>query len=227
MKIVVVEDQALLRESLTVALSMHGIAVVGHAHDADGAVALVNEVQPDLVLLDIQLGDDPGDTSGLAAAHTIRRQCPHIGLLVLSAHDEPAYLDRLMNLDAAKPRALGYLVKNRGGLGTLVTAITRVGNGEVAVDPVLVERLSQRRRADLTRQLTPHEQRILQLVAQGLSNYGIAQELRCQPSSVERHLTAITRTLNLPPLEDPKRREVNVRVMAVLAYLKAQPTTQL
>jgi DNA-binding NarL/FixJ family response regulator len=223
MKVLVVDDHDLLRESLAAALGTHGVDVVGNAGDADSAIAAVDRLAPDVVVLDVQLGPAASDVGGFTVAQHIRATRPETGLLMLSIHDEPAYLQRLLDLDAGGPRAAGYLVKDRGGLDALVAALGRVAAGEVVLDPLLVRRLT-RRRAELTSLLTPLEHQTLSLAAEGYSNQGIAERTGRSRGTIEQQLNTVIGKLGLPAMDDPQRRQVNIRVLAVLAYLGVNST---
>ena len=225
MKVLVVDDQDLLRESLAAALGTHGVDVVGHAGDPRTATSAVDQLQPDVVLLDVQLGPAAADVGGFTVARHIRSTRPEVGLLMLSIHDEPAYLQQLLDLDTGGPRAAGYLVKDRGGLDALVAALSRVATGEVVLDPVLVQRLT-RRRTELISLLTPLEHHTLSRVAEGYSNQGIAERTGRSLGTIEQQLNTIIGKLGLPAMRDPQRREVNIRVLAVLAYLGINPNAQ-
>jgi DNA-binding NarL/FixJ family response regulator len=218
-KALIVEDQPVLRESLAIALGARGVQVVAEAADVASALRAADRTAPDVVLLDVQLGKGD-DIGGLRVARQLRHDYPTVGLLVLSAHDEPRYLEEILRLEAGPPRAVGYLVKDRGGVSAIVEAMTRVAAGDVVLDPVLVERLAMRPNPALRELLSPHEYRLLSLVAEGLSNHGVAERLNCKVSTVERHLTTIAGRLGVAPAQDTQRRTVNVRVLAVLAYLR-------
>jgi DNA-binding NarL/FixJ family response regulator len=217
---VVVEDQPLLREVMVEALTSRGVDVVGRAGDRAGAVEVIGAVEPDVALLDIRLPPAFGD-EGIRVAEQVRRTSPGVGLLVLSSFADGAFAERLLGMPGGA-RGLGYLLKDRvGDLDRLTDAMRRVAAGEVVVDPAVVEHLMAARRAgDPLDRLTPHERRVLGLVAEGRSNLGIAQRLGCRTSSVEKHLTAIVDKLGLPAAGDAERPGVNVRVLAALAHLR-------
>jgi DNA-binding NarL/FixJ family response regulator len=199
--------------------------VVGRARDGAGALQEVDAGAPDVTLLDIRLPPDYTD-EGIRTAEAIRARYPDVGLLVLSSFAELSFAERLLNLDDSS-RAVGYLLKDRvGNLTQLVDAMTRVAAGEVVIDSSIIDRLMLRRRhGDPLGGLTAQERRILALVAEGRSNLGIAQQLGCRISTVEKHLTVITDKLGLPAVGDEGRPGVNVRVLAALTFLR-RPGTQ-
>jgi DNA-binding NarL/FixJ family response regulator len=145
-----------------------------------------------------------------------------VGLLVLSAHAEVAYAERLLNLEE-RSRSIGYLLKDRvGNVDELVDALNRVTSGEVVIDPSIIDRLMKRRRwQDPLDALSPHERRVLSLVAEGRSNLGIAQRLGVKISTVEKKLADITAKLGLPASNGLDRRDANVRVLATLTFLRS------
>jgi DNA-binding NarL/FixJ family response regulator len=220
-KVVIVEDQHLFLDALATALDSHDIEVVGRARTIDEALTVVNRTAPDVALLDIRLPPDYTD-EGLRIAELIRGRYPQVGLLVLSSYAEVAYAERLVAIET-DARAVGYLLKERvGDLTELVDAINRVAGGEVVIDPHVITRLMSRRRyRDPLAALTPHERRILALVAEGRSNLAIAQHTGSQISTIEKHLSAITAKLGLHQATAADRRNVNVRVLATLEFLRS------
>ncbi len=217
MRIVLVDDDTVIRQSLAAALGTLGVDVVGQAADAGAALDVVDAAAPDVVVLDLQLGDG-NPSGGLDLARALRARDGEVGLLLLSNHAHPAYLERLLALPGA---AVGYVLKSGGGgLAELVDAITRVGRGEVVVDPQLVQDLLRGRRAvdDPVTRLTPAELSVLERMARGRSNLRIAQELGVKISTVERHISNLLGKLGLGPSDTSPA--VNARVLAVLAYLR-------
>jgi DNA-binding NarL/FixJ family response regulator len=184
-------------------------------------VAVIDETIPDVVLADIRLPPTYSD-EGMRIAAVVRRRHPGVGILLMSQEGTPSIAERLLSLEE-ESRGVGYLMKERTGrLSYLIEAAGRVAAGEVVVDPWLIDRLLTRQRTrDPLENLTAHERRVLELVAQGRSNLGIAQALGITVSAIERHLTSITQKLGLPSLSEPERPEVNVRVLAVLTYLRS------
>ncbi|RZU49452.1 DNA-binding NarL/FixJ family response regulator [Krasilnikovia cinnamomea] len=221
MHVVIVEDQGLLRDALAEGLTGQGVHVTAKVQDADGALAAINAAAPDVAILDIRLPPTFSD-EGLVIAEQVRERYPEVGLLVLSSYAEVAYAERLLHMQD-ESRAIGYLLKERvGDLAELTEALRRVAAGEVVIDPLLIDRLMRRRRApDPLAALSPHERRILALVAEGRSNLGIARELGNQISTVEKHVSVIADKLRLPAARDTDRRHVNMRVLAALVYLRS------
>ncbi|WP_436493595.1 response regulator [Actinokineospora sp. HUAS TT18] len=223
MRVGIVEDQPLLQDVLAEGLRSRGVTVAFQARAMAEVAPMVDVDPPDALLLDVRLPPDYTD-EGLRIAEATRERHPRVGLLVLSAHGELDLAERLLTLrDPAT--AVGYLLKERvGNLDELVAALRRVAAGEVVVDPHLISGLMARRRAaDPLAALSPHERRILALVAEGRSNLGIAEQMTCQVGTVEKHLSTITSKLGLTAIDPPQRRGVNVRVLAALAFLRQQP----
>ncbi|MGA5303702.1 response regulator transcription factor [Nucisporomicrobium flavum] len=218
----IAEDSGMLRQMLVDLLTRHGFDVTGQASTKDDIVAQVDRDPPDAVLLDIRLPPGQSD-EGLQAAALIRQRHPAVGLLVLSHYAETAYAFRLLQDGAG---GVGYLVKDRvQDTDRLIDAIRRVAAGEVAVDPEVVHRLMFRRRTvDPLAQLTDSERDVLALLAEGLSNTAIADGLHISIKTVEKRLTAINQKLGLRT-SGTERPDVNVRVLAVLTYLRSAPGT--
>ena len=213
-RIVLADDDTLLREGIASLLQGAGFEVIGQAHDAAQLLALVCEQQPDLAIIDIRM--PPGYlTEGLDAARQIREQFPAIGILVLSAHAE---VDEAMELLAAG-YGVGYLLKSRvTDITDFAETVGRVAAGGSVVDPALVQELiAARRRDDSVDQLTDRERDVLRLMAEGRSNAGIANRLWITEGTVEKHVRSILARLQLPETADDHRR-----VLAVLAYLESR-----
>ncbi|GAA4462533.1 response regulator [Phytohabitans houttuyneae] len=220
MRIVIVEDNGLFLDTLSEALQGRGVEVVGQAQDLGGALAAVDRTVPDVVLADIRLPPGYSD-EGLQIASAVRQRYPAVGILLLAQDGTPAIAERLLSLEE-QSRAVGYLMKERAGrLSYLIEAATRVAAGEVVIDPWLIDQLLSRKRGrDPLDRLTPQERRVLERVAEGRSNLGIAQALNLTVGAVERHLSSITDKLGLPSLTELERPQFNVRVLAVLAFLR-------
>jgi DNA-binding NarL/FixJ family response regulator len=218
-KAIIVEDQGFFLDLLTSALRDRGVEVTGRAASQPQALQIIDDTAPDIALIDIRL-TPARDDDGLRIAELTRARYPELGILVLSSYLEPAYAERLLSMDQP-PRAIGYLGKERlGDLDELVHALTRITRGEVVIDPYIIGKLMARHRiSDPIDKLTPHERRILALVAEGHSNTGIAQSLHTKISTVERQLTSIFGKLGLTAAAD--RRSVNLRVLATLTYLRS------
>jgi len=213
-RVVVADDDILLREGISSVLRNGGYEVVGDAGDAVALAEVVAATKPDLVVIDIRM--PPTNTfEGIEAARKIRAELPGIGILLLSAHVEiETALDLLED-----GHAIGYLLKSRVmRAADVVDALERIADGGSVVDPALVQELvSQRRREDPLGDLTPRELEVLALVAEGRSNAGIARELWISEGAVEKHARSILTKLRLPVTEDGHRR-----VLAVLTYLEAR-----
>jgi serine/threonine-protein kinase PknK len=213
-RIVLADDDILLREGLASLLERHGYDVVGQAGDAPDLLALARKHAPDLVIVDIRMPPTLS-TEGLEAARVIRRDLPTTGILVLSAHVE---VEEAMEL-LAGGRGIGYLLKTRvTDVDEFIDTVERIARGSSVIDPSLVEELvSARRRNDPLEALTPRERDVLGLMAEGCSNAGIARRLSVTDGTVEKHVNSILMKLELPESPDDHRR-----VLAVVAFLEAR-----
>jgi DNA-binding NarL/FixJ family response regulator len=214
LRVVLAEDDVLLREGLASLLQRSGFEVVGQAGDATPRLALLAEHTPDLVLVDIRM--PPTHTAeGLDAARQIRTQHPEIGILVLSAHVE---VDHAMEL-LASGRGVGYLLKSRvTDVEEFLDTLQRIAKGGSVVDPTLVaELVAARHRDDPLAELSAREREVLALMAEGRSNAGIARRLWVTEGTVEKHVRSILTKLTLPETEDDHRR-----VLAVLTFLDSR-----
>jgi DNA-binding NarL/FixJ family response regulator len=212
-RIVLADDDTLLREGIASLLQDAGFDVIGQARDAAEVLALIREQHPDLAIMDIRM--PPGyRTEGLDAARQIRGEFPDVSILVLSAHAE---VEQAMELLAAG-QGLGYLLKSRVvDVADFVETVGRIAAGGSVVDPALVQELvSARHRDDTVQQLTSRERDVLALMAEGRSNAGIAHQLWITEGTVEKHVRSILARLRLPETGDHHRR-----VLAVLAYLES------
>ena len=213
-RVVLADDDTLLREGVASLLLRSGFEVVGQAEDGPGLLALVREHRPDLAIVDVRM--PPGYlTEGLDAAREIRAEFPETGVLVLSAHAE---VDQAMELLAAG-QGVGYLLKSRvTDVAEFVEIVGRVAAGGSVVDPALVQELvAARHRDDVFEQLTEREREVLALMAEGRSNAGIAHRLWITEGTVEKHVRSILARMQLLETEDDHRR-----VLAVLAYLESR-----
>jgi signal transduction histidine kinase/DNA-binding NarL/FixJ family response regulator len=213
-RVVVADDDVLLREGLASLLERADFDVAGQAGDAPQLVALIRELRPELVIVDIRM--PPGySTEGLDAAREIRAQFPDTAILVLSAHVE---VEHAMDLLASGQRS-GYLLKSRVvNVDDFIETLRRVVRGGSVVDPELVKELvSARRVSDPLDVLSSREREVLALMAEGRSNSGIARELWVTEGTVEKHVRSILMKLRLPEADDVHRR-----VLAVLTFLGAQ-----
>lgn len=213
-RVILADDDVLLREGIASLLGGAGYDVVGQAGDALGLADLVRERSPDLVVIDIRM--PPTHTSeGLQAASAIRSEFPQIGILLLSAHVE---VETAMDLLEGGER-IGYLLKSRVMDATdFIDSVERIARGGSVVDPALVQELvAARRRDDPLAVLTPREREVLALMAEGRSNNGIAHRLYITEGAVEKHVRSILMKLHLPTTEDDHRR-----VLAVVTFLEAR-----
>jgi DNA-binding NarL/FixJ family response regulator len=212
-RVVVADDDVLLREGLSSLLERSGFEVVGQASDATGLLDAVRELRPELAVVDIRM-PPTHSTEGLDAARTIRREWPDIAILVLSAHVD---VDHAMEL-LAGGHSIGYLLKSRvTDVADFVDTVGRIANGASVVDPALVaELVSARRRDDPLAALSSREREVLTLMAEGLSNSGIGRRIWVTEGTVEKHVRSILTKLDLPETGDDHRR-----VRAVIMYLDA------
>jgi len=213
-RVLVGEDQPFVREGIVRVLTEGGFDVVGAAADAPGLVRMAEAYRPDVVVADIQMPPDRAD-DGLQAARAIRAARPGVGVLVLSQFLEAAYAFDLVG-DGAQ--GVGYLLKEKvGDLGTFTDAVRRVAEGGSVLDPDVVALLvGRKRKPGPLDDLTPRERQVLELIAQGRSNAGIAHELVVTVAAIERHVTSIFDKLGLHASPEAHRR-----VLAVLTYLRA------
>jgi DNA-binding NarL/FixJ family response regulator len=211
LRVVVADDDALLREGIASLLEQSGYEVVGRASDARDLMLKVRSYLPDVAVVDVRMPPDLTD-DGLRAASEIRRAHPSVAVLVLSQHIEPAYMLELVGDDAS---GVGYLLKDRvRDVAQFVDAVQRVAAGGTAFDPAVVNSLVGGRRSSMLDELSQRERDVLSLLAEGRSNRAIAKQLYLSPRAVERHIQAIFAKLRLPDSEDDNRR-----VLAVLALL--------
>jgi|SRR5581483_1033330 len=210
-RVVLADDDVLLREGLALLLERAGFAVVGQAGDPVELKALVRRLEPDLVVLDVRM--PPTHTvEGIEAAHSIRREYPGMGILILSAHTE---VEQALDL-LSGGHPVGYLLKgNVADAKELVEALERVVQGRSIIDPAVVhELLSARRPEDPLTVLSPREREVLALMAEGRSNAGIARRLFVSEGTVEKHVRSVFAKLELEEAHDDHRR-----VLAVIRYL--------
>lgn len=214
MRVALADDAVVLREGLARILAENGIEVAAQVSDADDLLAAVDELHPDVAVVDIRM-PPTWSTEGLAVAEEIRRRFPDIAVLVLSQYIEPDYALKLLERSSSRT---GYLLKERVlDVEQLVAALERVAAGETVVDPALAAQLLDRaREASPLDQLTPREREVLGLIAEGLTDRGIAERLYLTPNTVETHIRHIIAKLDLPATPADNRR-----VHAVLAYLRS------
>jgi DNA-binding NarL/FixJ family response regulator len=218
MRVVIAEDNALLREGLVAMLREREIDVVATAEDGPGLVRIVGGHRPDLAIVDVRLPPTFTD-EGVRAAIEARGRLPGLGILILSQYVEPVYTQELL---ATGEGGVGYLLKERvGEVRTFIDALGRVAAGGTALDREVVAELMGVRRARAGdgqfESLTPREREVLELVAEGRTNAAIARAMVITPGAVEKHISNIFTKLSLPATDDDHRR-----VLAVLAFLQAQ-----
>ncbi|MBO4254357.1 response regulator transcription factor [Streptomyces griseorubiginosus] len=213
-RVVLADDDVLLREGLASLCERVGYDVVGQAGDAVGLLELVAGHRPDLAIVDIRMPPDHS-TEGLKAARTIRERHPDTGILVLSAFVEVEEALELL----ASGRKVGYLLKSRvTAVDEFIEALERVRRGGSVVDPSLVQELfSAQRRDDPLAQLSAREREVLALMAEGRSNAGIGRRLWVTEGTVEKHVRSILGKLHLTEDTDDHRR-----VLAVLTFLESR-----
>lgn len=212
LRVGIAEDSTILRDGLTGLLIDRGHEVIISVGDGDALRSAVAQDQPDVCVIDIRMPPSFTD-EGLRAAIALRRSHPDVGVLVFSQYIETRYAAELLSGSAS---GVGYLLKDRvADVRDFVDALTRVAAGGTALDAEVVTQLmgASRRREPLGR-LTPREQEVLQLMAEGLSNAGIAAALVVSDGAVEKHIANIFAKLDLPPSDTENRR-----VLAVLRYL--------
>jgi serine/threonine-protein kinase len=215
MRVIVVDDLLVTRAGIVRLLTDAGVEVIAEAEDAVTLFDLVGRLAPDAVVLDIRMPPTHTD-EGLVAATQIRASFPGVSVLLLSQYVEPRYA---MQLLAGHVEKVGYLLKQRVfHHAVLLDALRRITEGEVVLDPTIVTRLMQRkRRVDPLESLTPREREVLALVAEGLSNKGIAERLGMAERTVETHMSQIFGKLGLDETPDQHRR-----VLAVLTLLRSK-----
>ena len=216
-RVIVADDDVLMREGLASLLERGGYEVVGQAGDGSELMRLVGEQQPALAVVDIRMPPDHR-TEGLEAAQAIREQFPETALLILSAHVEVEHAMTLL----ASGRRTGYLLKSRvTDVDEFLDAVGRVNRGGSVVDPALVQELVAARDVeDPLEELTRREREVLALMAEGRSNAGIGRRLWITEGTVEKHVHSILTKLCLPEADDDHRR-----VLAVVAFLDTHQTS--
>jgi DNA-binding NarL/FixJ family response regulator len=216
-RVVIAEDLALLREGIVALLREARIEVVAQAEDADGLLRIVTGHKPDLAIVDVRLPPSFTD-EGLRAALEARRRQPGLGVLILSQYVESVYTSEL--LASSGDGGVGYLLKERvGDVRGFLDAIERVAAGGTALDRAVVAELVHARDGGggVFAELTPREREVMELMAEGKTNAGIARAMVVQPGAVEKHISSIFNKLDLPASDDDHRR-----VLAVLAFLRSE-----
>jgi DNA-binding NarL/FixJ family response regulator len=216
-RVVIAEDNALLREGIVALLRERGVDVAAQADDGAGLLRIVAGHKPDVAIVDVRLPPSFTD-EGVRAAIEARARQPRLGVLILSQYVEPVYTAELL---ASGEGGIGYLLKERvGEVRAFVDALERVAAGGTALDREVVAELMRSRGESggdgALAALTPREREVLALMAGGRTNAAIARELVVTPGAVEKHVSSIFGKLDLPASDDDHRR-----VLAVLAYLHA------
>jgi DNA-binding NarL/FixJ family response regulator len=215
LRVVIGEDDVLLREGIARLLVDAGFEVIARAGDAEDFLRKALAHRPDVAIVDIQMPPAHGD-DGLRAAVELRRRRPETGVLVLSQHYEPHYA---LDLIGQSAEGVGYLLKERvGDVDAFTDAVARVAGGGSALDPEIVGRMLGRRPGGPLESLSPRERDVLGAMAEGMSNRGIAVHLVITEAAVEKHVTGIFQKLGLGPTQTEHRR-----VRAVLTYLRDSP----
>ena len=214
MRVVIADDNLLVRAGIAALLRDAGLEVAGEAASGDELLEEVDAHAPDVAIVDIRMPPTHTD-EGLRAAHEIRRRQPQMGIVILSEHVEVGVATRML---AESPERLGYLLKHRvTDVEDFVGTLRRVAAGGSALDPKIVSGLLSERRDDSPLQaLTPREREVLQLAAEGLSNQAIAERLVITLRSAEKYVSSIFAKLGLPDTGSEHRR-----VLAVLRYLQS------
>ena len=216
MRVVIAEDQALLREGIVALLREKGIDVVAQAEDGPGLLRILAGHKPDLAIVDVRLPPSFTD-EGIRAALEAREKYPGLGVLILSQYVEPVYTAEL--LDSGEG-GIGYLLKERvGDVKAFIAAVENVASGGTALDREVVSELVRRKdpggEGGALSALTPREKEVLSLMAEGKTNTAVARALVVTPGAVEKHISNIFSKLDLPASDEDHRR-----VLAVLAYLR-------
>jgi DNA-binding NarL/FixJ family response regulator len=213
-RVVIADDEMLLREGLSRLLGDAGYSVVAKATNAPELLRAVRLSAPDVAIVDIKM--PPSHTEeGLTAAQDIRASHPGVGVLLLSHYVESVYAMRLLE---EHPERVGYLLKQRvSDIAVLADALERIAQGECVIDPTIVSRLVRKpREHDPLGELTDREREVLALIAEGRSNQAIGAQLFLSPKTVETHIRVIFQKLDLAQAPDSNRR-----VLAVLAFLRS------
>ena len=209
-KIMIVEDEGLFRDMLKISLgALSNVEVVEAVSDGNAAVEAASRVKPDVILMDIELGSEP---NGIAAGRAIKEDHPDMGIVILSSHRERQYIS-LITVEEAS--GWSYLLKQSvSDAGSLVRAIEGAASGLVVMDPAVVNSMKPRK-GSLTAGLTPRQQEVLTIMAQGYNNAAIAEKLVLGTKSVENYINAIYQELSLG-----HNGPLHPRVQAVLSYLR-------
>ena len=215
LRVIIGEDDVLLREGIVRILAGAGLDVVAQSGDAEEMLRKVLAFRPDVAIIDVRMPPRRED-DGLVTAIQVRRQLPGTGVLILSQFCEPSFA---IDLIGDRPEGVGYLLKERvGDVSAFVGAVSRVAAGGSALDPEVVGRMLGRPApGDALYPLTPRERAVLAAMAEGRSNLGISQSLLISQAAVEKHVTAIFRKLGIADADTGHRR-----VLAVITYLNSR-----
>ena len=215
MRVVIADDNLLIRDGLASLLRDAGVEVVAQTASADDLLLKISSYQPDVAIIDIRMPPTHTD-EGLRAAEEIRQRYPDVGIMILSQYVEVGIATRLLSESAA---GIGYLLKDRvTNLEDFTAALRRVAEGGSALDPQVVSQLLTKGRDanDPLNSLTPREREVIELIAEGRSNKGIGERLVITERAVQKHVTSIFMKLDLPQSDDDHRR-----ILAVLAYVRS------
>ena len=209
-KVMIVEDEGLFRDMLKISLSaVPDLEVVGAVSDGNSAIDAACRLNPDVILMDIELGTEP---NGIAAGRVIKSENPGVGIVILSSHRERQYLSLI---SAEESSGWSYLLKQSvSDAGALARAIEGAASGLVVMDPTVVSSMKPRK-GSITAGLTPRQQEVLTMMAQGYNNAAIAEKLVLGTKSVENYINAIYQELNLS-----HNGPLHPRVQAVLSYIR-------
>ena len=209
MRVALADDSALFRDGLARLLEAVGIQVTAQASSGNELLALIPRDPPDVAILDIRM--PPGADGGLLTAAQLRAHHPDVGILILSTYEETPYAVRVTEIGN---HSIGYLLKDRvGDVAVLKDALERIKEGELVIDQGIVKRLLMAAKGvDL---LTPREENVLRLMAEGRSNLGIARRLDLSPRTIEKHISELFEKLGIHPTSDD-----NPRVCAVITWLR-------
>jgi len=214
-RVVIADDNLLIRDGLASLLRDAGVDVVAQTGSADDLLPIIADAKPDVAIIDIRMPPTHTD-EGLRAAEEIRSRYPGVGTLILSQHVEVGIATRLL---AESPAGVGYLLKDRvTDLEDFTAALQRVAEGGSALDPTVVSQLLRhgRQADDPINSLTPREREVMELVAEGRSNKGIGERLVITERAVQKHVSSIFTKLDLQQSDDDHRR-----ILAVLAYVRS------
>jgi DNA-binding NarL/FixJ family response regulator len=215
-RVALADDGMLFREGVARLLGEAGFEITARCENAEELLREVDAAAPDVAIVDIRMPPTHTD-EGLRAALEIRRHHPSVGVLVLSQYVEIGLALKLLENSL---EGVGYLLKERvGDMAEFTASVRRVGSGGSAIDPAIVSQLLSRHRGtDPLQRITPREREVLELMAEGRSNQGIAERLEVTERAVQKHITSIFAKLGLTTSDDDHRR-----VLAVLAYLRTNP----